>query len=589
MNPHREGVAFYLDVDGRAVHAVLHEATGHARETAVLIVAPFGWEDVSSYRSRRSMAIDLADHGYATLRFDLPGTGDSDGTADDPELVAEWIRTISVAAAELRSVSACTTVAAMGFDIGGLLACAASAAGAAIEELVLWAVPGRGRAIVRELNAFAQLLASRGADEPALPDGTLSVNGYVMTPATAASVNALDVRTNARPHVRRALVLGRDDLPADDAVRAALHDGGAVVDVRAGPGYGELMAPPQESAPPAPLMAAVRDWLGARTVSQVVAHPSLTTAATVHAADGTDVRERVLTLAVPGAELSAVLAEPVGASQPLCAVLLNAGAVRRTGPSRVWVDTARRWAAAGVPTVRVDLAGIGDSTGSVAYPLADLELYEGDFGAQVTGVLDDLVALALPSRFVLGGLCSGAYWSFEIGQSDPRVGAVVMLNPKALVMDPFVEAVRTMRLMRNRSQPRFWRRLVRGDVPVAGIKSGAAFAARAALAAPEHLRAARRARSLGIDELDRGFDRLAQNGVDAVLVFSAQESLRLELDADGRLQELGRRPNLDLQLLEGSVETHTLQPPHVQQQVGSILDAALARFLSEPRSGARPP
>jgi hypothetical protein len=236
-----------------------------------------------------------------------------------------------------------------------------------------------------------------------------------------------------------------------------------------------------------------------------------------------------------------------------------------------------------VVTLRLDLAGLGDSTGAVRYPLEDLGLYEGEFGNQVSSALDGLVARGLPPRFVLMGLCSGAYWSFQTAQRDLRVAAVVMLNPKALVIDPFVEALRTARHLRSGTS---WRRVVRGHVSKAGARSAALAAVRAGRAAPSHWRAKRLAR-VGRDELDLGFDRLHGNGLRAVLLFSAKETLRHELTRQGRLHRFDRWPNLDLHLLDGSVETHTLQPPHVQAQVNAIIDQALDGFLSGQENGAR--
>jgi hypothetical protein len=181
------------------------------------------------------------------------------------------------------------------------------------------------------------------------------------------------------------------------------------------------------------------------------------------------------------------------------------------------------------------------------------------------------------------GLCSGAYWSFQTAQRDPRVAAVVMLNPKALVIDPFVEALRTARHLRGGTS---WRRVFRGRVSKAGAKSAARAAFRAGMAAPSHLRARRLAKA-GRDELDLGFDRLHGKGLRAVLLFSAEETLRTELSRQGRLHRLDGRPNLDLHLLDGSVETHMLQPPHVQAQVNAIVDHALDGFLNGQQNGAR--
>src|SRR5882672_2630633 len=74
------------------------------RGTAVLIVPPWGWDETASYTGRRAWANDLAEGGHPTLRIDLPGTGESTGTAADPGLVAAWSDAVIAAAAWLASV-----------------------------------------------------------------------------------------------------------------------------------------------------------------------------------------------------------------------------------------------------------------------------------------------------------------------------------------------------------------------------------------------------------------------------------------------------------------------------------------------------
>ena len=42
---------------------------------------------------------------------------------------------------------------------------------------------------------------------------------------------------------------------------------------------------------------------------------------------------------------------------------MNAGGVRHIGPNRMWVEAARRWAAQGIPSARVDFIRVGESDG----------------------------------------------------------------------------------------------------------------------------------------------------------------------------------------------------------------------------------
>ena len=155
--PPQSAVPVYLPCEA-PVFALLH---GSARvlepRTAVLICPPFGWDEICCYRSRREWAIHLAEAGYPTLRFDFPGAGDSCGSPREPRRLAAWTEAAAKAAAWMPGATGCERVAAIGIGLGGLVLCNAIAQGAGIDELVLWAVPARGAALVRELRAFAQI------------------------------------------------------------------------------------------------------------------------------------------------------------------------------------------------------------------------------------------------------------------------------------------------------------------------------------------------------------------------------------------------------------------------------------------------
>ena len=134
----------------------------------MLLCPPFGWEDFCSYRSRKDWAESLAADGYPALRIDLPATGDSGGDPEQPGRMAAWTTAVADAAAWLRGSTGATRIAAIGIGLGGLLACAALADGVAIDDIVLWAVPRRGRTLLRELRAFARLNATEVDAEDAI-------------------------------------------------------------------------------------------------------------------------------------------------------------------------------------------------------------------------------------------------------------------------------------------------------------------------------------------------------------------------------------------------------------------------------------
>ena len=61
--------------------------------------------------------------------------------------------------------------------------------------------------------------------------------------------------------------------------------------------------------------------------------------------------------------LVAVLSRPALARDRPAVIILNAGVLHRVGPHRLHVALARRLAARGLPALRIDLAGVGDSPG----------------------------------------------------------------------------------------------------------------------------------------------------------------------------------------------------------------------------------
>src|SRR5205085_341196 len=153
--------------------------------------------------------------------------------------------------------------------------------------------------------------------------------------------------------------------------------------------------------------------------------------------DGIRAKETPIAIEQPFGSLFGILSEPLGTPRDaLTAVLLNPGAHRRIGQGRMWVEAGRRWAARGVPTLRLDLEGIGDADGE-ATRFQDMgALYTPELVRQVLAALGALDARGLGSSYVLAGLCSGAFWAFHAALEDERVTAAFMLNPQTLFWNP---------------------------------------------------------------------------------------------------------------------------------------------------------
>jgi hypothetical protein len=276
-----------------------------------------------------------------------------------------------------------------------------------------------------------------------------------------------------------------------------------------------------------------------------------------------------------------VLAYPRGERHPLTALLLNAGPQRRTGPNRMWVEIARRWAASGVSTLRLDLAGIGDSDGDAAALARITEFYKEGYVEQARAALESLAERRLPERFVVLGLCAGCYWAANAALADERVAAVIMLNPRTLVFDEWRHALRRTRHLRERMlRPSTWRKVLSGDIKLAKhLETGRTLIGRAA-STPRRMR---KPAAAGGDEqgattsaqIEDLFDSLRDRDQRALLLFTGDEVLHQELTRDGVLDRLDRWPNMELARLGTSADTHTLTPLWLQRQVHALVDRVL--------------
>lgn len=582
--------AFYLQPDSDPVFALFHEAAQTRPDaTAVLICPPFGWDDICSYRPRRTWAEYLAEAGHPTLRFDFPGTGDSSGTPRDPGRVPAWSQAVASAASWLRERTGRRRVAAIGMGLGGLMACKAIADGASIDEIVLWATPTRGASFVRETRAFA-LMEDKGAGEAdaqrpeLLPEGFIWAGGYVLSAETAAALGQLDLTELALPtssSPRRALLLDRDGIGPDQRLRDHLESQGVEVTVAPGPGYGAMGPMPHKAVPPLEVFARVLEWLEqdepAPSADTPIGRPtdlsaSLASASAVEmTVEDSVIRETPITIAQPFGELFGILAEPTGSPPPgPCLVMLNSGAIRRVGPNRMWVEFCRHWAAKGIPTLRLDLEGIGDSDGDAAritrlYPSV---MYTDARIGQAIAAVDMLEQRGLGNRFILGGVCSGAYWSFHAAGRDERVSAAFLINPRIVFWDGLIQSERDNRRRVLRTSQ--WPRVLRGEVPLARAIS---LLGHALVMMPRQALAGKRARQSRSAALDGALDRLRDTDKNVQVFFSGDEPLREELEIEKRLSHLEPWPNVRVHYMPGS--SHTLRPFVAQVSATDMFNRAM--------------
>jgi pimeloyl-ACP methyl ester carboxylesterase len=596
MSPPQPARPLYLTETTEGVFALFHDACDRRGGTAVLLCPPFGWDPMCPYCQLLRLGEHLAARGFPSLQIDLPGSGDSACNPDDPGRLEAWTQAVAAAATWLHAASDAVRIAAVGIGLGGLLAYRAVSERAPIDDLVLWGVPARGATLVRELRVGSRLPSSSlvepgGGDPRPLPEGAVMAAGYLLSAPTASSLEALDLSQLALPDGagRRALLLGRNGPTVDDLLRSCLERAQVEVTVASGRGHGAKSE----------ALARVDPWLAQgeadrrRRHAPVQPAPSRTTPSAAfrtpssheHLAldcAGARLRETPVCVDRPGGRLLGVLTEPVGRRAQLCAVLL-AGHHRRIGPNRMWVEIARRWAARGVPTLRIDLSPVVDSEEDASADAGTR--FAPEYVEETCAALEMLDARGLPPRFVLGGLAAGAYWSMQAALRDERIAAIVMLNPRALIWNEQIQATRDARRLRRRSQQRSpLRHVLAGELaPRRLVEASLSLAPRAVRHSLDRsLRIARSWRTSDSrpDPLEGALDRLRDRDQRGLLLFTGKEPLREELATAGLLDRLDHWPNLELAIIDTPVETLMLTPLWVQRRVHEIVDGVLDRELA---------
>lgn len=176
-------------------------------------------------------------------------------------------------------------------------------------------------------------------------------------------------------------------------------------------------------------------------------------------------REQALVLPCEGEQLVAVLTRPRQPAVADLALLVVVGGPQvRAGSHRQFTQLCRAVAAAGVPAMRFDVRGMGDSSG----PLHTFE----HIGPDIAAAIDALQAqLPTVRRVVLWGLCDGASAALmhlherqAQGRPDARVAGLVLLNPWVRSAQTLARAHVKHYYWNRLRQGEFWRKLLRGGV-----------------------------------------------------------------------------------------------------------------------------
>jgi pimeloyl-ACP methyl ester carboxylesterase len=153
LHSHRVAIRpLFFNPEPKRLFGVYYEpATDRPAGSPVLVCPPIGHEYVRTYNVIRKLCGRLAASGFAVLKFDYSGLGDSYGDGSTAD-VAEWRENIRAAATELCKHSGETELTIVGLRFGAALAAGIRLEGASARSLVLWDPIVDGARYIEELQ-----------------------------------------------------------------------------------------------------------------------------------------------------------------------------------------------------------------------------------------------------------------------------------------------------------------------------------------------------------------------------------------------------------------------------------------------------
>jgi exosortase A-associated hydrolase 1 len=168
--------------------------------------------------------------------------------------------------------------------------------------------------------------------------------------------------------------------------------------------------------------------------------------------------EQFVSIACNNQSLSAILHRPDSPKHDTGVLILVGGPQYRVGSHRQFVKLSRALAAAGITSLRLDSAGMGDSSGTKA------EFYQqdADIEAGITALMQQCPQL---KNVVLWGLCDAASAILlYLNKPDPRVSGVALLNPWVRQQHSHAEVMLKHYYVKRLLSRQFWQKLFGGGV-----------------------------------------------------------------------------------------------------------------------------
>lgn len=193
----------------------------------MVLCQPLAQEYILSHRSMRRLAELLSGAGFAALRFDYFGCGDSPGDLTEARL-DRWLADVEAATIELAERSGCSRICIVGLRLGANLALHHGLTDPRIDSMVLWDPV---------VDMVGYLAAGSDTAAPARPDPGVVLEGFEVTAVLVEDLQRMDLSTRVGSDQARVLLIETESESSGSTLVSSLEAAGATVEHRphAGP------------------------------------------------------------------------------------------------------------------------------------------------------------------------------------------------------------------------------------------------------------------------------------------------------------------------------------------------------------------
>jgi len=204
-----------IEVDGTRMYGMAH--LPDEAKAGIVFCHPFAEERKSGYRAMVLAARALCEAGFAVLRFDYRGTGDSEGEFQDAT-VSTREADIAAAMAQLAELSGCDRIGLLGLRLGSLFAARVAEQRGDVSFLVMWEPVTNGKSyfmadlrkkLIKEMMTAGKGSAKREEIVESLKDPAtiIDFDGYLVSGAMYGELEPLDLLKQFGGHKAPTLVV----------------------------------------------------------------------------------------------------------------------------------------------------------------------------------------------------------------------------------------------------------------------------------------------------------------------------------------------------------------------------------------------